>query len=423
MKKYIRIQNDGEIDMNAFFLIGASTKRNQDKIGFFGSGLKYGLAVLLRNNIDVKIFSGIKEIKVTTKKKKFRQEIFNQIFINNKPTGLTIEMGIDWEAWYAVREIYSNSLDEKGSEMSVVEESEIVPDFDKTLFYIEVTDEIEKCLENWNEYFSNKRRDLVFYNDDLKAFYGGDNYIIYRRGIRCHKHAYSSLFHYDVKDIDINESRTLKHACDDTWRICEIVKKNANKIMIKKIYDNQKEKVIENLFRWREGGFNEDWLKVIGNRRIVIAEVEGHYRKEMTEENCLVLNKSLVNALAHQFKNRISIVGASDNFGEFHIIEKTEKQQSYLHEAVAFLKQSGYDIINNIEVAVFDSKETLGSIQGDTILIADRCFDEGKKKVCEAVFEEYVHIKYKYSDCSRQMQEFLFNKIITMMEDKQKVYF
>jgi DNA polymerase elongation subunit (family B) len=36
MKKYILIQNDGEIEANSFELIGASTKRNDNtKIGFF----------------------------------------------------------------------------------------------------------------------------------------------------------------------------------------------------------------------------------------------------------------------------------------------------------------------------------------------------------------------------------------------------
>ena len=59
-KKYILVQNDEEIDILAFNLIGASTKRDDDnKIGFFGSGLKYSLAYALRNNIEIKIAPAI----------------------------------------------------------------------------------------------------------------------------------------------------------------------------------------------------------------------------------------------------------------------------------------------------------------------------------------------------------------------------
>lgn len=423
MKKYLRIQNDGEIELEAFFLIGASSKRNQNgKIGFFGSGLKYGLAVFLRNNIDIKIYSGINEVKISTIKKQFRGESFDQIVINGIETGLTVQMGIDWEPWFAIREIYSNSLDENESKIEIVEESETIPDFDKTRFYVEITKDIQKCLDKWDEYFSEKRQDLVFRNDDMTVFNGGDDYIIYRKGIQCHKSPYKSLFHYDVKDIEINESRTLKNACDSTWQICEIVKSNANKKIIRRIYDNQNEKYIENQFRWEYGYFNEDWLNVIGGRRVIISEVSGHYVKEQAEGNCIILNKCLANALHRQFGERINIIGKSDNFGEFHIIEKTKKQEQYIKECCDFLKLNGYEIVYDINVVIFDNKKILGQAQGTTILLSDRVFEEGKKKLCECIFEEYIHIKYQYNDCSREMQDFLFNRVITFLEQKSEVY-
>ena len=46
---YIRIENKGEMDINALLLLGATNKRdNEAMIGFFGSGLKYAVAVLLK---------------------------------------------------------------------------------------------------------------------------------------------------------------------------------------------------------------------------------------------------------------------------------------------------------------------------------------------------------------------------------------
>ena len=56
--KFIKIESKGNIDPQAFVLLGASTKRDDEsKIGFFGSGLKYSIAYLLRNNIEFKVFS------------------------------------------------------------------------------------------------------------------------------------------------------------------------------------------------------------------------------------------------------------------------------------------------------------------------------------------------------------------------------
>ena len=57
--KFIKITSKGEIDIRAFSLVGATSKRNDNsKIGMFGSGLKYTLSYLLNNNIDFRVFSG-----------------------------------------------------------------------------------------------------------------------------------------------------------------------------------------------------------------------------------------------------------------------------------------------------------------------------------------------------------------------------
>ena len=50
------IRNTGIVPIEAFTLMGVSTKRNdEDKIGMFGTGFKYGISVLLRDNHSVKI--------------------------------------------------------------------------------------------------------------------------------------------------------------------------------------------------------------------------------------------------------------------------------------------------------------------------------------------------------------------------------
>lgn len=107
MKKYILIQNDGEIESNSFELIGASTKRNDTtKIGFFGSGLKYSIAYMIRNDIGFRIFSGEQELCFSTIPEKLKDQTFDRICINGKPTSYTTTMGPTWtEDWLILREL------------------------------------------------------------------------------------------------------------------------------------------------------------------------------------------------------------------------------------------------------------------------------------------------------------------------------
>ena len=73
MKQYLEIKSSGEIDIQAFTLIGASTKKGDNsKIGMYGSGNKYSIATLLNQNINFKVFSCLDEIVFTTKNQTFR---------------------------------------------------------------------------------------------------------------------------------------------------------------------------------------------------------------------------------------------------------------------------------------------------------------------------------------------------------------
>jgi len=110
---YLKITNKGNVVPEAFSLVGASTKRgNNSKIGMFGSGNKYSISYLTRKQYDFRIFTGKKEIVFTTVQRKLGEETFNVICINDKETSITSEIGHHWTLWQAIRELYSNAMDE-----------------------------------------------------------------------------------------------------------------------------------------------------------------------------------------------------------------------------------------------------------------------------------------------------------------------
>src|SRR5688572_27627437 len=114
--KYLKIKNNGELDIRLVALMGGTTKSQDNyKIGQFGSGLKYTLAYLFRNNIDFKIFTGEKEIQITIERELISGETFEIICIDGNRTSITTKMGLDWKPWMIIRELYSNALDEGGA--------------------------------------------------------------------------------------------------------------------------------------------------------------------------------------------------------------------------------------------------------------------------------------------------------------------
>ncbi len=136
--KYLKIKNNGELDIRLVALMGGTTKANdQYKIGQFGTGLKYTLAYLFRNNVEFKIFTGTKEVKLHLETETIKGEDFKIICIEGNRTSITTKMGNELQPWMIVRELYSNALDEGGAEYCLTDNSE--SEENTTCFYIELT--------------------------------------------------------------------------------------------------------------------------------------------------------------------------------------------------------------------------------------------------------------------------------------------
>ena len=115
-------------DMRAVTIQGLSAKPaapGEKPIGKFGTGLKYALAVLLREGCAVRIITPEGCYRFTTKRAEFRGTEFGEIWMSFRPEGgtkprprklmpFTTHYGSNWEMWMAFREIHSNTLDEGG---------------------------------------------------------------------------------------------------------------------------------------------------------------------------------------------------------------------------------------------------------------------------------------------------------------------
>jgi hypothetical protein len=218
--KYLKIQNKGILPLRLLKLIGASTKTGDaTKIGEFGTGLKYAIAFFIRKKIDFKLFIGIHEVKITTEDINVNGNLFKEIKINGKHTGITTHYGVQWKAWEAIREVYCNAIDEKNPSVDEGIE-EITGKRGHTTFFIEQTDEIYEVVSNWKSYFLHTAGQYVtginpLYNDENYAIYPNNNedkaLRLYKNGVLIHTSEWhKSTFVYDIKKAPLNELREYK---------------------------------------------------------------------------------------------------------------------------------------------------------------------------------------------------------------------
>lgn len=420
---YFAIQNNGEIDINAFRLIGASTKRGDNtKIGHFGSGLKYAIAVFLRNNVEFKIYSGLKEVKVSTSKQLLGNQSFDVVKFNGRMTSFTTEMGIDWKLWFAVREVYCNAIDEGGLATGVV--NEIKPEKGKTTVFLKLDGQLNDIFLNWAKYFSEKREDLVHMDSNGNKFFHGDrhNLLVYRKGIQVlERENTKCLFHYDFYNIEINEARTIVSDFELQYETVKLLKQQANEQMIAQIYDNRDS--YEAKLDYALSGFmSQRWLKVLGGRTIVLEDNAGAFQEEMASISFVILPNRLAMALKDEFKEKVKILGQSDRYGDLRVRSPEGKENVLIQECMAFLVGEIDVVKYPVQICDFAMESQMGEAYNEEILLSPKLFDKGKRYIVSTILEEYWHLESKATDKTRAFQDFLINRFIDQVETKKQIF-
>lgn len=205
--KYLKISNKGELDIRLIALMGGTTKIDDpNKIGQFGTGLKYAISYLVRTENKFKLFIGVNEIAFESRDETISDHQFKEIYFNGKSMGITTRYGYQWKAWEVLREIWCNAKDE-GEEIKEIAENDICGLPETTSFFIELTEDIQQVLNTWDEHFL---QDTPLYEDDNVGIYlnQGTHLKLYKNRVLIHIDAWhKSKFIYDFKQANLNELR------------------------------------------------------------------------------------------------------------------------------------------------------------------------------------------------------------------------
>ena len=442
--KYLIITNKGEIKEQALTMIGLSTKRQSTtKIGRFGSGNKYALAFLLRNNVEFYIYSGTNLIPISTTKESFNEMDYETIHVNGKPTSLTTEMGPDWVMWFAIREIYCNALDEGDTTITVFDTSILGefthnPQEGKTTYIINIDDKFD--MDKWDSYFAEMREPIATGVD-----IGGQGFSIYHRidktatiykkGIRCVAvdATYQSLYDYDFDGIQINESRVVEYNHYIYEYVARALTMISDHSIIENILANCKNgKLIEaealdrSVFTFAPG---TPWANAISSKKLMVEEVSGRYveRDDFSQFYQIphVICKKIRNVLPDiRILGMDTIVG--NDLGKIMVAEEeVPKRLLFLvNQCVQEMKDHWkYNV--NYPIIYFDQpftdeshlKMAEANIKDNVIMLNVALQKFGKKEIAMALIEECEHIESKAGDETRSFQNQLIRTLVFVMEN------
>lgn len=405
MSRCVSFQNPGVIDPRSYRLFGASAKQQgSNPIGFFGTGLKYAIAIFLRLGCKIELYhGGVDRVVFSTADIQVRDSAFKVVVAQQQqleaderwanvgePEELpfTTELGKTWKAWQALRELWCNALDE-GGEMQA---TRLPPREGYTTIIVAG----QPVVDAWHE------REKIMLTSTPSALCQGveiharRGQAVYFRGIRVMDLPRPSKLTYNIvgHPVELTEDRTamysywithlIKNAildCTDEWLVQSFIEATSNDF--------------EYSIDMADGEPSELFLKVLEER--VKLKVR--------------LNSSILRLYE---KHR----GFSLQAEEARL---TATEEQMLERAREFCRALGLDpdahpikVTNTLEDNVLGRADRVEGV----VWLTKRCFMQGTKIVAGTLMEELVHMQRGLTDESRPLQNFLVDMIVSMYEEK-----
>lgn len=406
--KYLKIQNNGELDIRLVALMGGTTKANDKyKIGQFGTGLKYTLAFLFRNNLAFKIYCGEQEVEVYTETETIKNEPFEIICINGQRTSITTKMGEDWKPWMIVRELWCNALDEGGAIRE--EATRTGGTAGTTTFYMQIDIQIQDVLDHWPKYFIHDQ-EPIFQDDNHAIYPAGDRLCIYKQGVLIHEaKEYKSVFSYDLKSADINELREYRGSVSYAIFSCLA---NSNEAAARYFLENVTDNHYEGNgmdYNWYSS-FGEAWRKVIGSAKLIHQKALDDIKARGNtpdEAKLIVVPQCVYKALTKQFEG-IGALHVANKIGEFYE-DYNEKMEGKIKQALAILESCEYEMHPELEFVYgwFEDKNVMArvSLKEKKVYICQALLQRPLFYVVSTLIEENEHFNTGMEDHTREFQQ------------------
>lgn len=383
----IIFRNKGVIDPRSITTFGVSSKENPGAIGFFGTGLKYAIAILLREGCHIDIYAGPRKLEFGLKRDKIRVDEFDIVTMNKKRLGFTTELGKTWEVWQAFRELYCNCKDE-GGEMFEADE---LPNryADETMLVVRG----EKFIDAWAS-----RSKIILTSEPIERheavhIHPGPSQYVFYRGVRAYTLDRPSEYTYNIqRKVDLTEDRTIKWSWDINNAVRVGLVQSSSAELVKRVVT----------------ATNKSFEQQLDYQGVDPSDTFRDTVQKLAQDFDVNLNRTAL--MAAQLALKDVLLGAA-------AVTLNAVERHRLNKAISFCKAIGYRVDEYpISVCDFLGDTILGLAENDRIYISSRTLMMGTKMLAGTLIEEFIHLKYKLFDETRGLQNFLIDSIVTLGE-------
>lgn len=387
-KTAVVFENPGEIDAAAIATFGVSVKEGDNPIGFFGTGLKYAIAILLRTGHKITIWSGLARHDFGIESATIRGEKFDLVTMDGERLGFTTQVGKTWELWMAYRELYCNARDECGEAYIGIPS----PAAGRTFIVVSGRDFVAVHADR-DQYFLEDSADLTVEAVEIRR---RPSVAYFYRGVRVMPFGRRALFTYnDLSALTLTEDRTVRNQYEPPFRIARAILRINDEAMVREIVTAP------------EGAFEHD------------LDFDG-WSTEPSPAFLAVVGR-LVNSGFTDINRTARKVWEKKQSKTFApaLVALTDVQRKALARATEFCVRIGFPVAEYpIKVVRSLGTDTLGLAHDGTIFVAERTFHlGGSKQIAVTLIEEFVHLRHGYQDCERPMQNFLFERMVSLGEE------
>jgi len=455
--QWLRIENQGVIPIEAFTLMGASTKRDDStKIGMFGTGLKYAFATLLREGVEFKVFSGNDEIEFSSKAVTFNGHTFNQIFLTHCekeiPLSITKEMGgIRWTVNFALREIFSNAFDESGTEF---EETEfLISSSAVTRIYVKLNQNfaVDKFWRDRAILYTRFRdpRDLTHALRSVTGYKKSDpaRTRFYLKGVLVMDRSSTDSFSlYDwnytpaegENSIVPTEERTVDfHDISYCWGFAQALYQRASTELKKEILEksfNESFAVESTRATWVLR--HQDWICVIPDKTVIVTQEQFLFSPDLRRFNPLIVSREIALVLLAWgcYRSAADVLGGVISQGAVEIKREDlgTARRALVLQGIRFLDRYAALSLRKTSLRFFnvpkDKDTELEAVQGtwdeaqNTIWINQNQLDSSRPFIM-TLFHELCHRESGAKDSTRAFEDYfqvkwyeLFEQIVVQGE-------
>lgn len=402
--------NPGEIDIDAAMTMGVNAKIESSAIGYFGTGLKYAIAVLLRSGAPVTIYAGTKSYRFGCEVKVTRGTEYTVVTMNGQPLGFTTDLGKNWELWQAYRELRCNCTDEggfmqtlnvpvkAGQTVVVVESDALVTIHCEAHKWFLATKPIEVVADKFAGGFPTGMVEIHNRDPD-----GGS---IFYKGVRVAAPDAGQIFTYNfLGHVKLTEDRSVADSWNIRYRVSQALAITSTPSVMTKVLSNP-DSIEHKRTYWSAGmAMSPEVKTILANYR---GEIKGDLkdlqkaaqgpkekkvRKTSNEEASLLIEaRAILSDIGIEVKASIYV---SNDLGE--------GVMGMVHEAIR----------PPVPTIQFDAIPTeTGETFVKEIWLAESVMVQGAVRIASTILEEHLHIEHGFADCTREFQNYLMDLVV-----------